>query len=94
MTDNENAANIMLQRLVREVSKLWRGEQSERETAFFAKHDVQVCKEVVKECLQVLRDMRLVYIRGYYSSGWNDCIDRAIERLAEKYYIDVEEVEE
>lgn len=65
-------------------------EQSEQETLFFAKHDVDVCKEVVKECLQVLRDMRLVYIRGYYSSGWNDCIDRAIERLAEKYYIDAE----
>lgn len=62
-------------------------EQSEQETAFFVKHDAKVCKEVVKECSQVLRDMRMLYIHGYYSSGWNDCIDRAIERLAEKYYI-------
>lgn len=54
--------------------------------------DVKTCKEVVKECLQVLRDMRLFCIHGYYSSGWNDCIDQAIERLAEKYCID-EEVE-
>ncbi len=68
-------------------------EQSEQEIKFFAKHDVEVCKEVVKECLQVLRDMRLFCIHGYYSSGWNDCIDQAIERLAEKYDIE-EEVEQ
>ena len=47
--------------------------------------------EVVKECLQVLRAMRMVYIRGYYVLGWNDGIDEAIERLAEKYCIDEEE---
>ena len=67
-------------------------EQSEQEIKFFTKHDVKVCKEIVKECLQVLRDMRMVCIHGYYSSGWNECIDRAVEQLAEKYYIDVEEV--
>lgn len=66
--------------------------QNEQEIAFFAKHDVEVCKEVVKECLQVLRNMRMVYIRGYYVLGWNDGIDEAIEQLAKKYCID-EEVE-
>ena len=65
--------------------------QGEQETAFFLKHDAKVCKEVVKECLQVLRDMRMVCIQGYYSSGWNDCIDRAIERLADRYCIDEED---
>lgn len=62
-------------------------EQSDQDIMFFAKHDVKVCKEVVKECLQVLRDMRMVCIQGYYSSGWNECIDRAIEQLAERYCI-------
>ena len=64
-----------------------------RMTAKMITRDVEVCKEVVKKCLQVLRDMRMVCIRGYYSSGWNDCIDRAIEQLTEKYYIDEEERE-
>lgn len=36
MTGNENAANIMLQHLVREVLKLWRGEQSEIKNAWDA----------------------------------------------------------
>lgn len=67
-------------------------EQSEQEIKFFAEHDVKVCEEVVKECLQVLRNMRMVYIHGYCSSGWNDCIDRAIEKLAERYCIDEEEI--
>lgn len=66
-------------------------EQSEQEIKFFAKHDVKVCKEVVKECLQVLRDMRFVHLYGYYASGWNECIDIAIEQLAEKYCIYEEE---
>lgn len=65
---------------------------TDKEIKFFTKHDVEVCKEVVKECLQVLRDMRLVCLYGYYASGWNECIDIAIERLAEKYCIN-EEVE-
>ena len=76
-----------------ELISIVQDEQSEQEIKFFAKRDVEVCKEVVKECLQVLRDMRMVHLYGYYASGWNDCIDRAIERLAEKYYIN-EEVEE
>lgn len=67
-------------------------EQSEQEIKFFAKHDVEVCKQVVKECLQVLRDMRFVYLYGYYSWGWDDGIDQAIERLAKKYCIDEEEI--
>lgn len=68
-------------------------EQSERETAFFLKHDVEVCKEVVKECLQVLRDTRIAYPRNDHSRGWNLSINVAIKRLTEKYNIDVEEEE-
>lgn len=64
--------------------------QNEQEIAFFAKHDVKVCKEVVKECLQVLRDMRIACVYDDYSWGWNKGIDRAIEQLAKKYYIDKE----
>ena len=33
MTSGENTANILLQRLVREVTKLWNGEPSEIKTA-------------------------------------------------------------
>lgn len=66
-------------------------EQSEQEIKFFAKHDVKVCKEVVKECLQVLRDMRVVLgIYDDYLLGWNDGINEAIDRLAKKYCIDEE----
>ena len=61
--------------------------QNEQEIAFFAKHDVKVCKEVVKECLQVLRDTRVTHIYDDYEWGWNSGIDRAIERLTEKYDI-------
>lgn len=67
--------------------------QGEQETAFFLKHDVKVCKEVVKECLQVLRDTRVAYIYDDYEWGWNSGIDRAIERLAERYNINVEDEE-
>lgn len=48
------------------------------------------CKEVVKECLQILRDIYVVYTYEDYLCGWNDGIDQAIKRLAEKYNIDVE----
>lgn len=43
MTGNENAANIMLQHLVREVSKLWRGEPSEIRNA---KEAYAMCREI------------------------------------------------
>lgn len=66
-------------------------EQSEQETAFFAKHDVKVCGEVVKECLQVLRDTRIARICDDYSWGWDSGIDQAIERLIERYNIDEKE---
>lgn len=62
-------------------------EQSEQETAFFAKHDVKVCKDVVRECLQVLRDTRKAYPRDDYACGWNIGIGAAIERLVERYDI-------
>lgn len=68
-------------------------EQSEQEIKFFAEHNAVVRKEVVKECLQVLRDMRIACIYDEYSWGWDNGIDKAIERLTKKYYID-EEVEE
>ena len=63
-------------------------EQGEQETAFFAKHDVKVCEEVVKECLQVLRDTRKPYPRDDYACGWNVGIGTAIDRLIERYDID------
>lgn len=62
-------------------------EQNEQEIAFFAKHDVEVCKEVVKECLQVLRDTRVACIYDDYLWGWNKGIDQAIEQLAKEYCI-------
>lgn len=65
--------------------------QNEQEIAFFAKHDVKVCKEVVKECLQVLRDIRIARICDDYQWGWNKGIDQAIKRIAERYNIDEEE---
>lgn len=43
MTDNENAANILLQRLVREVTKLWNGEPSEIKNAEEA---YAMCREI------------------------------------------------
>lgn len=67
-------------------------EQSEQDIMFFFKHDVKVCKEVVKECLQVLRDTCIAYICDDYSWGWDNGIDTAIKRIAERYNID-EEVE-
>ena len=36
MTSGENMANILLQRLVREVTKLWTGQPSEIKTAWDA----------------------------------------------------------
>lgn len=69
-------------------------ERGEQEIAFFLKHDAKVCKEVVKECLQVLRDTRTVRIYDDYEWGWDSGIDTAIKRLAERYNIDVEEYEE
>ena len=61
--------------------------QNEQEIAFFAKHDVKVCKDVVKECLQVLRDTRKPYPCDDYACGWNIGIGTAIERLTERYSI-------
>ena len=57
-----------------------------------AKHDVEVCKQVVKECLQVLRDMSIACIYDEYSWGWDDGIDQAIQRLPKKYRIEEEEI--
>lgn len=65
-----------------------RDEKGEQETAFFLKHDVKVCEEVVKECLQVLRDTRIARPRDDYSLGWNNSIDIVIKQLTEKYSID------
>lgn len=43
MTGNENAANILLQHLVREVTKLWNGEPSEIKNA---KEAYAMCREI------------------------------------------------
>ena len=67
-------------------------EQSEQEIAFFAKHNAEVREEVVKECLQVLRDTRIASICDEYSWGWDSAIDTAIKRLAEKYCIDTQQL--
>lgn len=66
-------------------------EQDEQEIKFFAKYDVKICKEVVKECLQVLRDTRIPRIYDEYSWGWDNGIDTAIKRIAERYDIDEDE---
>lgn len=41
-----NTANILLQHLVAELTKLWRGEKSEIQTAEQA---YEICAEIVKE---------------------------------------------
>ena len=38
----------------------------EQDIMFFIKHDIEVCKAVVKECLQVLRDIRVAHIYDDY----------------------------
>lgn len=43
MTNGENMANILLQRLVREVTKLWNGEPSEIKNA---KEAYAMCREI------------------------------------------------
>lgn len=85
-------------RLAKLENKIEKGElistvqnkQNEQEIAFFAKHDVEVCKEVVKECLQILRDIRIACICDDYQWGWNKGIDQAIEQLAKMYCIEKE----
>lgn len=64
-------------------------EQSEQEIAFFAKHNDEVRKDTVKECLQVLCDTGMTYLYDTYSWEGIEVIDQAIKRLAEKYNIDV-----
>lgn len=46
MTNGENMANILLQRLVREVTKLWSGQPSEIKTA---QQVYEICAEIVKK---------------------------------------------
>lgn len=45
MTRGENMANILLQHLVREVTKLWNGEPSEIKTARDA---YEICRQIVE----------------------------------------------
>lgn len=45
MTNGENMANILLQRLVRELNKLWSGQPSEIKTA---KDAYEVCRTIVE----------------------------------------------
>lgn len=80
-------------RLAELENKIERGELIERDEyleRLMVKHDVKVCKEVVRECLQVLRDTRKPYPRDDYACGWNIGIGTAIERLTERYSIDTE----
>lgn len=78
-------------RLAELEDKIENGELIDRDE--IVKHDMKVCKEVVRECLQVLRDTRKPYPRDDYACGWNIGIGTAIERLVERYDI-YEEVEE
>lgn len=78
-------------RLAELEDKIESGELIDRDE--IAKHDVKVCKEVVRECLQVLRDIRKPYPRDDYACGWNIGIGTAIERLVEKYDIYEEVIE-
>ena len=95
--DSDNIEAQCYIRLAELEDKIERGElistvqdeRGEQETTFSTKHDVKVCKEVVKECLQVLRDIRVTHIYDDYEWGWNSGIDMAIKRLAERYDIDV-----
>ena len=75
-------------RLAELEDKIERGELIDRDE--LAKYDVKVCKEVVEECLQVLRDTRIARVCDDYSWGWNVGIATAVERLAERYGIDTE----
>lgn len=68
-------------------------EQSEQEIAFFAKHNDEVRKEVVKECLHILHNTGMTYLYDTHSWDGIEVIDIAIKRLAEKYNIDIEERE-
>ena len=45
MTSGENMANILLQRLVREVTKLWTGQPSEIKTAEDA---YEICRQIAE----------------------------------------------
>lgn len=45
MTNGENMANILLQRLVREVTKLWTGQPSEIKTA---KDAYEICRQIAE----------------------------------------------
>lgn len=47
--------------------------------------------DTVKECLQVLRDTGIPCIYDEYSWGWDNGIDTAIKRIAERYNVDEEE---
>lgn len=76
-------------RLAELEDKIENGELIDRDE--LAKHDMKVCKEVVKECLQILRDIRKPYPRDDYACGWNIGIGTAIERLVERYDIDEED---
>lgn len=74
-----------------ELISTMQSEQSEQDIMFFVKRDVKICKEVVKECLRILRDARVVPMCDDYARGWNKSIDVAIKRIAERYNIDEED---
>ena len=81
-------------RLAELEDKIERGDLIERDEYYerlTVRHDAKVCKEVVKECLQVLRDTRKPYPRDDYACGWNIGIGTAIEQLVERYSIDEED---
>lgn len=98
MWTNDGESLKVYNRLAKLENKIEKGElistvqnkQNEQEIAFFAKHDVEVCKEVVKECLQILRDIRIACICDDYQWGWNKGIDQAIEQLTKMYCIEKE----
>lgn len=48
---------------------------------------VEVRKQVVKDCLQVLHNLRVGYVYDDYSWGWNEAVDAAVKQFTEKFTV-------
>lgn len=67
-------------------------EQGEQEIAFFVKHNAEVRKDAVKECLRILRAIKSQLPRhfGTFWAGWSGAINAAIREISETYGVSVE----
>ena len=75
-------------RLAEIEDKIESGEIVERTSEEYS----AVRKQVVKDCLQFLRNIRLGYTYDDYSMGWDDAVDAAVKEFTEKYDVSMEEV--